>query len=147
MIDRRHIGASGPERVIDVERGLLYLFCQAIGETNPIYLDPEAARKAGYPAIPAPPTYAQCLISLAPKVADLVLSMEGVDLKRMLHGEQAFTYHHPMFVGDQITFQQRIADIYDKKGGALEFVVLETVARNQKGERCVTMLTTAVIRN
>jgi hypothetical protein len=50
-------------------------------------------------------------------------------------------------VGDRIRLRQRIVDIYDKKGGALEFVVLETSATNQDDELCATMHTVAVLRN
>ncbi|HVY85903.1 MAG TPA: MaoC family dehydratase N-terminal domain-containing protein [Caulobacterales bacterium] len=147
MLDKTKIGAETEEREIAVEAGMLRLFCQAIGETNPIYLDDSAARKAGYPAIPAPPTYASVLANLAPPKADLVLSVLGADLGRMLHGEQGFTQHKPIFVGDRIRLKQRIADIYDKKGGALEFVVLETSVTNQDDELCATMRTVAVLRN
>ena len=46
--------------------------------------------------------------------------------------------------GEQLSFRQRIADIYDKKGGALEFIVRHTAVSNQRGEpvadlRCVTV--------
>jgi len=147
MLDKTKIGAETEEREITVEAGMLRLFCQAIGEANPVYVDENAARDAGYRAIPTPPTYASVLANLAPPKTDLVLGVLGADLGRMLHGEQGFTQHKPIFVGDRIRLRQRIADIYDKKGGALEFVVLETSATNQDDELCATMHTVAVLRN
>lgn len=147
VLDKTKIGAETEEREITVEAGMLRLFCQAIGETNPIYLDAAAARQAGYRAIPAPPTYASVLANLAPPRTDLVLGVLGGDLGRMLHGEQGFIQHKPIFVGDRIRLRQRIADIYDKKGGALEFVTLETSVINQDDELCATMRTVAVLRN
>jgi acyl dehydratase len=147
VLDKTKIGAETEEREITVEAGMLRLFCQAIGETNPIYLDAAAARQAGYRAIPAPPTYASVLANLAPPRMDLVLGVLGGDLGRMLHGEQGFIQHKPIFVGDRIRLRQRIADIYDKKGGALEFVTLETSVINQDDELCATMRTVAVLRN
>ena len=65
----------------------------------------------------------------------------------MLHGEQAFTYHAPIYAGDRIRLKTRTVDIYDKKGGAMEFVVQDTTAHNQDGELCVTARTTVVVRN
>jgi acyl dehydratase len=147
MLDKTKIGAETEEREIAVEAGMLRLYCQAIGETNPIYTDASAARAAGYRAIPTPPTYASVLANLAPPSADLVLGVLGADLGRMLHGEQGFTQHKSIFVGDRIRLKQRIADIYDKKGGALEFVVLETSVTNQDDELCAIMHTVAVLRN
>ena len=147
MLDKSKIGAETEVREITVEAGMLRLFCQAIGEANPIYRDEEAALKAGYRAIPTPPTYASVLSNLAPPKSDLVIGVLKADLGRMLHGEQGFTQHKPIFVGDRIRLRQRIADIYDKKGGALEFVVLETSVTNQNDELCATMHTIAVLRN
>ncbi|MGD9980115.1 MAG: MaoC family dehydratase N-terminal domain-containing protein [Hyphomonadaceae bacterium] len=147
MLDRARIGTETEEREIVVEAGMLRLFCQAIGETNPIYQDEEIARNAGYRAIPTPPTYASVLANLAPSTTDLVLGVLGADLGRMLHGEQGFTQFRPIFVGDRIRLRQRIADIHDKKNGALEFVTLETNVTNQDDELCATMRTVAVLRN
>jgi acyl dehydratase len=147
MLDKGKIGAETEEREIAVEAGMLRLFCQAIGETNPIYLDEKAARAAGYRAIPTPPTYASVLANLAPPKSDLVIGVLGADLGRMLHGEQGFKQHKPIFVGDRVRLRQKIVDIYDKKGGALEFVVLETSVTNQDDELCATLHTVAVLRN
>jgi acyl dehydratase len=147
MLDRSKIGAETEERTILVEPGMVRLFCQAIGETNSIFLDAEAARFAGYRAIPTPPTYPFVLQNLAPPKRDLVIGVLGADLGRMLHGEQGFAYHQPIFVGDRIRMRQRIADIYAKKGGALEFIVIETSMHNQDDELCATLRTVAVIRN
>lgn len=147
MLDKSKIGAETEVREIKVEAGMVRLFCQAIGETNPIYLDAAAAKAAGHRAVPTPPTYASVLSNLAPSKQDLVLDVLGADLGRMLHGEQGFTQHKPIFVGDRIRMRQKIKDIYDKKDGALEFVVLETTMQNQRDELCASVRTVAVLRN
>lgn len=147
MIDRTHIGAETEEVPILVEGGQLRLFCQATGETNPVFLDAGAARAAGYERIPTPPTYPQTLLNLSRFEKDLVFDVIQADLARMLHGEQVFELHHPIFVGDTLRLRQRVADIYDKKGGALEFIVLETTARNQDDVVCAMLKSVAVIRN
>jgi acyl dehydratase len=147
MLDRSQIGRDNGERFIDVERGQLRLFCKAIGETDPIFLDDEAARAAGHPAIPVPPTFAQTLNYLAPQGEDLVIDVLQADLGKLLHGEQRYEYQRPIYVGDRIRLLTRIVDIYDKKGGALEFVVLDTTLHNQRDELCATMRTVAVLRH
>jgi len=57
MIDKKWIGYTGPEVSFDIERGRLKFFAQAIGESNPIYLDQKAAQAAGYRDLPVPPTF------------------------------------------------------------------------------------------
>jgi len=46
-----------------------------------------------------------------------------------------------------LRFESRIADIYDKKNGALEFVVRETRVTNQKGEHIADLRSVIVQRN
>src|SRR3546814_15127426 len=60
----------------------------------------------------------------------------GVDMMRILHGEQGFTYHAPAYVGDRLTITTTTEDIYAKKGGALEFVVQTTRFEKDEGNLC-----------
>lgn len=71
----------------------------------------------------------------------------GIQLGKILHAEQAFTYHEPICAGDTITLQSKVADIFDKKGGALEFVVQDYTAKNQDGELVAELRRTIVVRN
>jgi hypothetical protein len=71
----------------------------------------------------------------------------GIDIGRVLHGEQQFTYLQQIYAGDRIKLSTRISDIYDKKGGALEFVVQDTTAENQQGVAVGAARTIMVVRN
>ncbi len=135
MIDQSFKGFTSDPRKIDVEKGQLKFFAHATGETNPVYFDEEAARAAGHPALPAPPTRGN------------ILGDMGVDMRRILHGEQSFTYHRPIHAGDTITLTTTTSDIYEKKGGALEFIVQDTKAENEAGELCAEMRVVTVVRN
>lgn len=146
MIDKSHIGLELAPFSVEVEAGRLRFFAKATGQKDPIYLDEAAARSAGYAALPAPPTF---LFSLDLEQAEpfKIFDSLGVDLGRVLHGEQSFTYHKPICAGDVITLRSRIDDIFDKKGGALEFIVQTTTASNQHGEEVGEMTRTIVVRN
>ena len=146
MIDRRHIGTALPPFTVDVERGRLRFFAQATGQTDPVYRDDAAARAAGHPGLPVPPTYLFCLEMDGPNPA-AIRELLGLDYRRLLHGEQGFSFHRLAFAGDRLTFRQRIEDIYDKKGGALEFVVNGTKVTNQLGEHVADLHSVIVVRH
>jgi acyl dehydratase len=110
---------------VEVERGRLRFFAKATGQTDPVYLDVDAARAAGHPDLPVPPTF---FFSLSLEATDPFGYVDrlGIDLRSVLHGEQSFTYHQLAYAGDRLTLEERIVDVYTKRGGALEFVVKQT---------------------
>jgi len=146
MIDRSMIGKRLGTRSIDVERGRLRLFAKVIGETNPLYTDDAAAREAGHRALPVPPTFLFCLeIDAFDSVGTAKLT--GLDASRILHGEQKFTYHAMAYAGDTLTFDVTVADVYEKKGGALDFLVKDTRVTNQDGVHIADLRGIVVQRN
>jgi acyl dehydratase len=145
-IDRKFIGMVSEPRTAEIDKGMLRFFAQATGQSDPIYSDEAAARAAGHPALPAPPTYVVALAASAPPKRGNPMDM-GFDLHRVLHGEQSFRYHRMLYAGDTVTLVTRTSDIYEKKGGALEFIVLDTSAVNQHGELCVEMRSVLVVKN
>jgi acyl dehydratase len=145
MIDRKYIGHTMPPFSVAVEAGRLRFFAKATGQSDPVYSQDQAARAAGHPALPVPPTFLFCLEMDAPDPA-AIRNLLGLDYKRLLHGEQGFSYHRMAHAGDVLTFEQRIEDIYDKKGGALEFVVRKTRVTNQRGEHVADLRGVTVMR-
>lgn len=146
MIDKKHIGRTTPAHTVDVEKGRLKFFAKAIGETDPIYSDEAAAKAAGHKTIPAPPTFGFCLEMETNSLWDNIAAM-GVPVGKILHGSQTFTYHAPIYAGDQVTFVTKVSDIYDKKGGALEFIVEDSTATNQDGALVAELQRVIVVRN
>ncbi len=146
MIDRQYIGHAMPSFEVLVEKGRLHFFAKATGQTDPVYWDEVAARAAGHPALPVPPTFLFCLEMASPDPA-AIRHLLGMDYRRLLHGEQGFTYHSLAYAGDVLRFEQRIEDIYDKKGGALEFVLRKTRVTNQRGQPVADLRTVTVLRN
>jgi acyl dehydratase len=128
---------------IDVERGRLRMFAAAIGEPDAVYHDLDAARAAGHPDLPALPT---ALFGLDLETSDTfeVLAKHGVDLDNVLHGEQVFTYHQPVYAGDRVTFRSEFTDVYAKAGGALNFIVRHTDVVRDDGVLVAEMDNTAI---
>ncbi len=146
MIDKRHIGHRLPAFSAVVERGPLKAFAKATGQTDPVYTDEAAARAAGHPGLPVPPTFLFCLEMEAPNPSAL-RELLDIPVPKILHGEQRFHYHRMVHVGDTLHFEQRIADIYDKKGGMLEFILRETRVSNQYGQAVADLQGITVVRH
>lgn len=125
MIDRSRIGYRSPPTRVTVDAWRVKLFCQAIGETDPVYWDGEAARAAGHRASPLPPTYLKAIEGEHLSSAAL-MAMLRVPLRGVLHAEQSFEHQAPVHVGDEVEVSREVAEIYDKKDGALTFIVVVT---------------------
>jgi len=146
MLDRQFIGHEFESFSVDVEKGRLKFFAKAIGETNPIYTDESAARDAGYRTIPAPPTFPMVLDMEGSDLLPVIRVLK-LDLARILHGAQEFEYQGEIYAGDKITVHSKILNIFDKKGGALEFVQVQNSYINQDDEPVVKAVSTLVYRN
>jgi acyl dehydratase len=146
MIDRQWIGHPLPASVLPLERSRLRFFAKATGETDPVYTDVAAARAAGHADLPAPPTFLFAA-ELDSGASDRLLQDLGIPLAKLLHGEQGFSFHRVACAGDTITVRSSITDIYDKKQGALEFVVKTARATNQQGELVAELRTVIVCRH
>lgn len=147
MIDRRHIGVVSESRRIAVRPERLVRFAKATNHADPIYFDETAALAAGHPALPAPLSFVFSLGLWAPARRGDIYADLGLDKRRTLHGGQRFHHHHAIYAGDEITLTTKTTDIFEKKGGALEFVVQETEARNQRGDLCVVAQTVTILRH
>lgn len=144
-IDPSVIGTVLPGHSVEVEAGRLRFFAQAIGETDPVYSDLEAAKAAGHRGLPVPPTFLFCLDMDKPDPFALIRDL-NIDLRHVLHGEQGFTYHAMAYAGDTLTFTSTVTDVYSKKGGALEFVVRKTAVTHD-GALIAELHNSMVVRN
>jgi acyl dehydratase len=145
MVDASHIGRVIEPHTVAVEAGRLRLFAKATGETRAEYLDEEAARAAGHPGLPAPPTFVLCLDFETPDPFKWMTDI-GIDVNLVLHGSERFRYFDEVYAGDRLTFHSRVADILTKKSSAKAFVVKETEVVNQHGAKVAETRSTLVVR-
>ena len=129
-------------------------YAYAVGESDPRCLDPEAARAAGFDGVPVPPTYffsaaghwgafpeaqpadAQPDSNPTMEIIGQLMANGGM----VLHGEQEFTYHRPVVVGETLRSEGKVADLYEKAAGerTMTFLVTETEYRDTEGELVLT---------
>jgi acyl dehydratase len=137
------VGNAYPAVSYEVGREKLREFAAAVGETDPIYHDREAAMAAGHPDIPAVPTFAVVLSLRAGQVVygDPRL---GLDYSKVVHGEQEFVYHRPIRAGDRLLASGKVAAVEAK--GRHELLTLETEVRTEDGEPVCTVRSTLLSR-
>ena len=150
MIDPSFIGFRLPVHTQVAEKGRLRFFARTIGETSPVYLDEQAAKAAGWRSLPVPPTFLFCLDMEWDGPYDYMDTL-GIELGKVLHGEQRFDYYQVACAGDRLTFDSRITDIFQKKAGALDFVVRDTEVFRENGpagrEKIADLRSTIIIRH
>ena len=135
--DRSVVGGEVEVGYHEVTKEKIIEYADALGETNPLYLDEEFAKGTPYGGIIAPPLFYN-MFSLAsgldPKVN---FGTTGFDAGQ--HAE----FFEPVRPGDTIYATSQISSVYAKTGrtGTMVFTVRRTNYRNQNGE-----LTTVVER-
>ena len=94
-VDKAVVGKEYPPFAVTVERGKIKEFARAIGDPNPFYLDDDVGRASEWGDVIAPPTFA---VTFRDDRADggALLRDLGVDISRVLHGEQEFELLRPL---------------------------------------------------
>jgi acyl dehydratase len=131
IFDRSTKGMQLPPIAAEIERGRIRFFAEVLGETNPVHFDLAAARDAGFPDLVAPPSFFMVIEACAneerhrlgqPSTAAFV----KCDYRYLLHGDEKYEYRGLIFAGDSVILKTKVVDFYDKKGGAMEFVTIES---------------------
>ena len=122
-----------------------------VGKTYPpvrIEVDPERVRAfAGaiaHPGEGVPPTFAT-VPEIAAGLGNVVADPElGVDLARVLHGDQEYRWERPIRVGDALVAHAMIDSIRGR--GETEFLGIRTEIRDDADELVVAARTTLIVR-
>ena len=137
------VGKTYPPTTYAVGREKVKEYAFAVGETNPLHVDHEAARAAGYADVVAPPMFAVVFAGRAMS-APLFDPEVGIDFGHMVHGAQEFRWGPLVVAGDEIQTTATVKDITER--GGMGFFVFETVSVNQRGETVCTGNWTNIVR-
>ena len=140
-------GKEYPPYAVTVERGKIKEFARAIGDLSPLYLDDAVGRASPWGDIIAPPTFPITFRDESQDTGALLRDL-GVDISRLLHGEQHFEHHRPIRPGETYLCRSKVLDIYEKTGrsGPMAFVVRETAVTDGDGDIVATMRHVTVVR-
>jgi acyl dehydratase len=137
------IGKTYPPVDYAVGREKVREYASAVGETNPLHFDVEAARAAGHADVVAPPMFA--VVYAARAISPGLFDPEvGIDFARMLHAGQEFEWGPLVVAGDEITTTGSVKDISER--GGMNFFVFESSSVNQRGETVCTGTWTQIVR-
>jgi acyl dehydratase len=143
-LDQSFAGRSyPPTEPYEVGREKIREFAEAIGDTHPAYLDPDAAKELGHPDVIAPPTF---VFAITFKAAGLVIRDPrlGLDYGRVVHGDQKFVYTRPVRAGDRLSVTSTIEAVKSMAGN--EIVDVRGDVHDATGEHVVTAFTKLVAR-
>ena len=142
-VNQDAVGKQWPPVTYEVGVEKIREYARAVGETNPVHLDREAALGAGFRDVVAPPMF--CVVYSAPAMGPAVLDPAvGINLAAMVHGSQEFVWGEPVCAGDVITTQPRLADVYEQNGRG--FYVFMSESTNQDGALTVRGTWTNIVR-
>lgn len=143
MLDRSLVGRESEPWTVDVERGMIQRFADAVGDPNPVYADEAAARAAGHAGLLAPPTLPAALA-----VNDRFRHSLDLGTRLILHSEQQIEYLRPVVAGDRLTIRSRVADVQERAGagGPMDVLVIEDEARDAQGVLVFRTRATLVLR-
>lgn len=118
-------------------------YASAVGETNPLHFDLDAARAAGYADVVAPPMFA--VVYSFRSIGGALLDPEvGMNFALMVHGGQEFAWGPLVVAGDEISTTTTVKDISER--GGMRFYVFESVSENQRGEQVCVGTWTNIVR-
>ena len=132
---------------LPIERGKVREFALAVGESDPLYFDPEHARSEGFPDVLAPPTFTVTQIWQVGREEREERLGADLDYARVLHGEQEFTYNRLPFAGEVLNATMRISKDFTKegkRGGQMRFVTYETVFTDAQEEEVLSAYYTLI---
>jgi acyl dehydratase len=118
-------------------------YAEAVGETDPLHNDLDAARAAGHADLVAPPMFAVVYAGRAvfPALFDPDL---GIDFDMLVHGAQEFRWEQLVIAGDELATEVEVKSIDERRG--LGFYVFESRSRNQLDELVCVGTWTNIVR-
>ena len=138
---RQAIGRESAPVTMEVEKGAIIKFAEAIGDDNPLWNDEAAARRSRYGGLTAPPTFLRSLRVGLPE-----LPFE-IPFDRRLDGGSDWEYFQPVRPGDQIQAVARVTDLRERSGrmGPMIFMTAEITYSNQFDEIVATQAATLIL--
>jgi acyl dehydratase len=132
------IGVWSEPVVLEVERGAIARYCDAVGDDNPLYRNDEYARNTWYGGIVSPPGFFGWPVgggNIEAGMSRVVGAVAQAGMMRILDGGIELNFYVPVRAGDMLVTYGKLADarLKETKQGGMVFLVIEQKYLNQNG--------------
>jgi acyl dehydratase len=143
-LDPKLIGKEVPLTTVTVNAEDIRKFAEAMEDLNPLYLDVESARAAGYPNVIAPPLF--CMKMRGGPMKPEVPLEAGL---ASVHAGQDIEFADEIYAGQTYTITAKIAEAYEKTGrsGPLGIIVREVDIKDANGNKVVVLRERQIVRS
>ena len=133
------IGTMTEPIIMEVERGAIRRYADAVDDQNPLFRDAGYAKNTKYGEVICPPGFFGWPIKgnpLESMMGTIMPAMIKAGLFRILDGGVDQEFYLPIRAGDVLTSYGRVADIRQREGksGTMLLVTLEMTYLNQDGD-------------
>jgi len=140
-VDPSLVGRVYPPQPYEVSREKIREFADAIGDADPLYRDPKAAKERGYLNVIAPPTFAMLPVL---RGFDQLVAELGVTYAQVIHVNQRFVHARPIRAGDQLLTTTTLESVRSAAGNVLLGIRCEIAA--ESGEPVCEATATLLVR-
>lgn len=136
--------STGPGEPLEITREGIRRFAEALGDTNPLYHDPQAAASSVHGGTPMPPGF---LITAMRSGGERDFQIP-LPVSRRIRGEEELEFLRPVVAGDTVTAATRITgiELKEARSGPMVLIRTETVYTNQRGEPVLINRATVIKR-
>ena len=128
------LGREGVPTYLDIEKGHVKRFAEAIGDSNPLWTDEETAIQSPNEGLTAPPTFLRVATSVLPEVPELE------PLNRLLDGGSEWEFRGPVYVGETITAVSKITSIRQRNLSVGPAIFLQSETTYSRKDNTITAI-------
>lgn len=156
---RAQIGATQQHELGEVTAMMIRRYARAVGETDPVHVDTDAARAQGYPDVIATPNMLVGIVGWGDGGAESDLRTDGTEVGehlpgipasgvRVMGGGEEMHFHHDVVAGTTVTQQITLVDVTDKqtKEGTMAVVRYEVAFTDGDGQPLLSAERTVLVR-
>lgn len=137
-----------PAVVYDVDRSGIRLWARAVGHTDPVFYDLDAARAAGHPDLLAPPGFLgherygpdEAIGAKGPPIRGI-----NPKLDRSLNGGTEYEYLANVYAGDVLVATSRFVEFKERQGKVGDMLIISREATFRRDDEPVAIMRATVI--
>ena len=154
-VAKEFVGKGGGTTILEVEKGAIRRFADAVGDMNPLFRDDEYARNSKNGTIVSLPGFfgwpsrmPRGTAVIGGMASELSEALADGGYLRVLDGGMDYEFFVPVRAGDTLSSTTALKDVREREGstGKMAIVRNETTYHNQNGDLVATAVSTTIYR-